>query len=264
MGNRRDSVERHRQVYLRSKRRVAGRGAGVGAHRRGRPRLSGCRSRAKRWDQCRAFLLHPFNVPTCSGQSCWANGCEFFALEDSIGYAVLALHDWDDDRDTEVAFDAWARLSMARSTSRVLVLEDNGKQLRHLAATLSLDIVGVKDADTDQRPDFLLRFSSGVQVAESGQGWVSAEEFNLLAHTLPKGRVSVVDEVARSFAAAQCANIARTDVYDEQSLLCAKLRGVSYGVALDAFRKACENATTGGCSIEPALVWDAWRLPFTL
>ena len=97
------------------------------------------------------YLVHPFTVAECSGKNCWADACSPFALDAMAGYTALAVHDWDDDGVSEIALDAWTRLSMGRGVLRVLVLDDDGQHLRHLPATLSLTIVGLRDADSDGR-----------------------------------------------------------------------------------------------------------------
>lgn len=212
--------------------------------------------------QLARFLGQPMNVASCHGQECWADSCETFALDYRENLRVHSLYDWDDDGQSEAAVAAWVELARGRSVSRMLIVDDSGKGLRHLPATLSLTVADVEDVDGDSRPDFLLRYSSGVQTDEFGI--VSADSLELVAHSLPQGKISVTDEQARAYAKSRCPEAAPSRIADEVSLLCAKLRGTPRDVALDAFRANCKGEQLNGCSTDPESTWDSFRPPFAL
>jgi len=201
-------------------------------------------------------------VATCRGQECWADSCETFTLEYRENLRVHSLYDWDDDGQSEAALAAWVELARGRSVSRVVVVDDSGTGLRHLPATLSLTLTDVEDVDGDSRPDFLLRYSSGVHMDDFGI--VSADSLELVAHSLPQGKISVSDEQAKAYARSRCPEVEASRIADEVSLLCAKLRGTPRDVALRAFRANCDGEQLYGCSTDPETTWDSFRPPFTL
>lgn len=208
------------------------------------------------------LLAEPRTLASCQGQACWAAACEPFALEYVAGYSIGPIYDWDEDGEEEVALAGAIELSRGRSIVRIIVVDDAGQSLRHLPTTLPLTISAVKDVDEDGRPDFLLPFSSGMVADEFGI--VAADKLELLAHSQGRGGISVNDAVARQHAASQCPKPDLSQVADEVSLLCAKLRSVPRDAAIRAFRRNCDGKRNGGCETDPESTWDEARFPFQL
>lgn len=208
------------------------------------------------------LLQEPRTLASCQGQSCWATDCKPFPLEYVASYSLGPVYDWDEDGEEEVAVASGIELSRGRSIVSVIVVDDTGQSLRHLPSTFPLTISAVKDVDEDGRPDFLLPFSSGVVADEFGI--VAADKLELVAHSLSRGEISVNDAVARRHAASQCPKPDVSQIADEISLLCAKLRSVPRDAAIRAFRRNCDGKQNGGCETDPESTWDQARFPFRL
>jgi hypothetical protein len=208
------------------------------------------------------LLPGPRTLASCQGQACWAATCEPFALEYVTSYSIGPVYDWDEDGEEEVAIAGAVTLPQGRSIVGVIVVDDAERSLRHLPATLPLTISAVRDVDDDGRPDFLLPFSSGMMADEFGI--VAADQLELLAHSQARGALSLNDAVARQHAASQCPKPDLSQIADEVSLLCAKLRRVPRHVAIRAFRRNCDGKRHGGCETDPESTWDEATLPFQL
>lgn len=208
------------------------------------------------------LLPGPRTLATCQGQACWAAECKPFALEQVTSYSIGPVYDWDEDGEEEVAITAAVELQRGSSLVGVIVVDDAEGGLRQLPATLPLTISAVKDVDDDGRPDFLLPFSSGMLVDEIGI--VAADKLELLAHSQGRGGISVNDAVARQHATSQCPEPDLSQIANEVSLLCAKLRSVPRNAAIRAFRRNCDGKRNGGCEADPASTWDKARFPFRL
>jgi hypothetical protein len=121
-----------------------------------------------------------------------------------VDATILRQFDWDGDGATEVAVsvERWQHEG-ERSLVVELYSTRAGRVQRYEGAVGLEGAIALEDADQDGRPDLVLPTRWEFTDA-CGMNGISHPGPRLLAHSLPDGRFSKTDDVARAFAQREC------------------------------------------------------------